>query len=175
MAPVTRRKMSSPERNRVMSLHNDGKSLLDIIDIIGRARTNVQRIIAKYKQCGHIERGKKTGRPPKTTPKEDRQIVRRSLSDRFEAIAKIAPELKVRSDKSVSRFTVSRKIKRAGLHTRVPVSKPLISKKKIRNVGFNLLSNMSCGPMISGLEFIQATNPKSKLSDLTGLLMSGPK
>ena len=73
MASVIRHKMSSPERNRVMSLHNDGKSLSEIADIIGRARTNVQRIIAKYKQYGNIERRKKTGRPHKTTPKEDRQ------------------------------------------------------------------------------------------------------
>ena len=88
MAPVIRRKMLSPDRNRVMSLHNDGKSLSDIADIIGRARTNVQRIVAKYKQYG------------------------RSLRDRFEPIATIARELKVGSDKTVLRFIVSRMIKR---------------------------------------------------------------
>ena len=78
MAPVLRSKMSSPETNRVMSLHNDGKSFSVIAETTGRAHTNAQRIIAKYTQCGHIERRKKTGQPPKTTPKEDRQIASRS-------------------------------------------------------------------------------------------------
>ena len=128
MGPVIRRKLSSPVRNRVTSLHNVGKSLSEIADIIGRARTNVQRIIAKYKQYGHIERGKKTGWPHKTTPKEDRQIIRRSLMDRFEPIATIARELKVGSDKT-PRSLVSRMIKQAGLHIRISVFKSLISEK----------------------------------------------
>ena len=162
MASVARLKMSSPERNRVLSLHNDGKSLSEIAAIIGRARTNVQRIIAKYEQCGHIERGKKTGRPPKTTPKEDWQIVRMSLRDRFKPIANIA-----QSDKTVSRSTVSHRLNRAGLHTHVPVAKPLISKK-IRNLGFSLRRYMSFGQMISGLGFISATNRSLMSSDLTG-------
>ena len=118
MASVIQRKMCFPERNRVISLHNDGKFLLKIADIIGRACTIFQRIIAKYKQCGHIERGKRTGRPPETTLKEDRQIIRSSLRDRFKPIAKIACELKVGSDKTVPRSTASRRIKRADLHTR---------------------------------------------------------
>jgi transposase len=129
MAPVERLRMSSPERNRVLSLHNDGKSLSQIAAIIGRARTNVQRIIAKYKQCKHIERGKKTGRPPKTTAREDRQIVRMSLRDRFKPAGNIAHQFEVESGKTVTRFTVSRRLQCAGLNARVPVSKPLISKK----------------------------------------------
>lgn len=128
MAPVVRCKMSSPERNRVLSLHIDGKSLSEISSMIGRARTNVQRIIAKYKQLGHIETGKRTGRPPKTTPREDRQIVRMSMRDRFKPAAQISRELKVGSSGTVSRSTVTRRLQRAGLKARVPVSKPLISK-----------------------------------------------
>ena len=92
--------MSSSEGNSVMSLHNDGKPLSEIADIIGRARTNVQRIIAKYKQCEHIERGKKPGRPPRITLKVDRQIIR-SQRNRFEPIAKISREFKVGSDETI--------------------------------------------------------------------------
>ena len=130
MVPALRRKMSSSERNRIMSSHNNRKSLSEIADILERARTNDQRVIAKYKQYEHIERGKKTRRPPQITPKDDRQIIIRSQRDRFEPIAKIARELKVGPDETVSRSTVLRMIEQAGLHARVPVSKPLISKKK---------------------------------------------
>ena len=129
MAPVTRCRMSSPERNRVLSLHKEGKSLSEISSMIGRARTNVQRIIAKFKHCGHVKSGKKTGRPPKTTPKEDRKIVRMSMVDRFKTAAEIAREVKLEQDQTVSRSTVTRRLKRVGLEARAPASKPLISKK----------------------------------------------
>ena len=48
MASIERQKISSPEKNRVMYLHNDGKLLSYIAAIIGRTRIYFQRIIAKF-------------------------------------------------------------------------------------------------------------------------------
>ena len=49
--------------------------------------------------------------------------------DRFNTAAKIAREVKLEQDKTVSRSTVTRRLQQVGLEARVPVSKPLISKK----------------------------------------------
>ena len=86
-------------------------------------------MIARYKTENTLEAAPKTGRLPKTSQREDRILVRESLNDRFKSAASIARDFSDRTRKKISRKTVSRRLKAAGLHDRVPVSKPLISKK----------------------------------------------
>ena len=92
--------------------------------------------MARYKQFRTVDTLPKTGTPPKTTVREDRAIVRKSMNDRFNTAAQISREMGVLSGGTVSRTTVSRRLQQAGLRARVPASKPLISKKnqKVRLV-----------------------------------------
>ena len=56
-------------------------------------------------------------------------MVRQSLQDRFKTAAEISREMGETSVGTVSRFTISRRLKEAGLIARTPAKKPLISKK----------------------------------------------
>ena len=89
----------------------------------------VQCIVMQFKATGSTISPPKTGRPCKTSPKQDRLMVRLALKDRFNSAAEISRELNACYDCSVSRKTVSRRLTSAGLNARVPSSKPLISKK----------------------------------------------
>ncbi|XP_076057331.1 uncharacterized protein LOC143034872 [Oratosquilla oratoria] len=127
MAPAKRQQVSEAERNRIVSLHKDELSLSEISRAIGRSRSIVQRIVARFKQSGNVKTLPKTGRPRKTNAREDRTMVRQSMQDRFKTAAEISREMGETSSGTVSRFTVSRRLKQAGLLARVPAEKPLIS------------------------------------------------
>ena len=51
MAAIVRFKMYLPERNHVLSLHNDEKSLSEISAMIESVGTNVESIISKYRNA----------------------------------------------------------------------------------------------------------------------------
>ncbi|XP_076066131.1 uncharacterized protein LOC143039773 [Oratosquilla oratoria] len=129
MAADKRRPVSSQDKQRIVDLHKDGHSNGVIAERIGRSVSVVQRIVAQYKSRGSIISAPKTGRPRKTSVKQDRLMVRLSRKDRFKSAAEISRELNASYDCDVSRKTVSRRLVSAGLNARVPASKPLISKK----------------------------------------------
>ena len=62
MAPAKRRPVSSPEKQRIVDLHNDGMSTYDIVDLVGRSNSIVQHIVAKFKTSGSIESSPRTSR-----------------------------------------------------------------------------------------------------------------
>lgn len=129
MAADKRRPVSTPDKQRIVDLHKDGHSNGEIAGRIGRSVSVVQRIVAQYKSTGAIISPPKTGRPRKTSVKQDRLMVRLSRKDRFKSAAEISRELNASYDCDVSRRTVSRRLGSAGLAARIPASKPLISKK----------------------------------------------
>ena len=129
MAAAKRRPVSTQDKQRIADLHKGGHSNGVIAERIGRSVSVVQRIVSQYKSTGSFISPPKTGRPCKTSVKQDRLMVRLSQKDRFKSAAEISRELNVSYDCDVSRKTVSQRLASAGLNARVPASKPLISKK----------------------------------------------
>lgn len=129
MAPSTRKALSSNEKEIILAHHKEKKSVTEISNIVKRSKSVVHRVINKYKQTNSLEAKPKTGRPPKTSSREDRKIVSMSKKDRFATAASISREFSEETGNTISRKTVSRRLRSVGLHARVPASKPLISKK----------------------------------------------
>ena len=129
MAADKRRPVTSQDKQRIVDLHKDGHSNVVIAERIGRAVSVVQRIVAQFKSSGSLNSPPKTGRPRKTSVKQDRLMVRLARQDRFKSAAEISRELNASYNCDVSRKTVSRRLVSAGFNARVPASKPLISKK----------------------------------------------
>ena len=102
MAPAKRVQVSDEEKNNSLSLHKDNLSLSEISRATGKSRSVVQRIISRFKQSGYVKAMPKTGRPRKTTVREDRMMVRQSLQDRFKTAAEISREMGKTSDGTVS-------------------------------------------------------------------------
>ena len=128
MAPAKRVQVSVAEKN-ILSLHKHNLSLSEISRATGKSRSVVQRIMSRCKQSGDVKALPKTGRPRKTTVRGNRMMVRQSLQDQFKTAAEISRQMGETSGGTVSRFTVSRRLKEAGLIARTPAKKPLISKK----------------------------------------------
>ena len=76
-----------------------------------------------------LEPKPRTGRPPMTTNREDRMIIKMSLKDRFDTATSISHAFCKQTGKPISRKTVSRKLNKEKLVARIPCCKPLIAKK----------------------------------------------
>ncbi|KAK6011625.1 transposase, partial [Ostertagia ostertagi] len=74
----------------------------------------------------------RTGRPRCTSSKQDRRIVRRSKADPRLTAVDIATEFNMNEGTNLSRQTVGRRLKDAGIHGRRPAKKPFISSKNRR-------------------------------------------
>ena len=80
-------------------------------------------MIALYKPENTLEAASKTGRPTKTPQRQERILVRESFNDCFKYAASISRDFSDRT-KKISRKTVSRRLKAAGLQDRLPVYNP---------------------------------------------------
>lgn len=83
----------------------------------------------KYKINLHVENKPRSGRPRKTTAKQDRLIIRKSKADPKLTSMAIHTDLKENHGIQVHVSTVKRRLAEAGLHGRRPSKKPLISAK----------------------------------------------
>ena len=109
--------------------HDDEMSIRAIAEHVKRHKSVVSDILAKYDKCNSTTAGISSGRPRITSKTDDNTLVRLSKKDRFQTAASISREVGHNHGMQVSRNTVSRRLKEAGLNSRSPAVKPLISKK----------------------------------------------
>lgn len=81
--------LSNSQRNIIIFLHKEGKSLRDIAKRVGCSRNGVHVTIRRYLETGGVDERKKPGRRRLSTPRDDKVLVRLSLKDRH----KTSPEL----------------------------------------------------------------------------------
>ena len=89
----------------------------------------VGRVVKSYNDTGKIVSAFKTGRPRKTSAREDRIMQRMSLKVPFKSCTEIKRVMNSTSCVNVSRQTVSRRLQEIGLFNRTPRKKPLVSSK----------------------------------------------
>jgi transposase len=96
------------QRASIVTAHNFGESISDLARTMKVAYTTIQRAIDKYKATQEVGRKLGSGRPRKTTKKQDRKIIRAISKNR-----KItSPEILVETDiQNVSDKTIRRRIK----------------------------------------------------------------
>ncbi|CAI9723845.1 Transposable element Tc1 transposase [Octopus vulgaris] len=97
--------------------------------VSGTTLSAILRVLKIYEEPEGLELKKATGRPCKTTMRDDRAMKRYILKNPFGTAAGIFKKIKVNSGTEVSRFIVSRRLKEFGLKTCSSATKPTISKK----------------------------------------------
>ena len=109
----------------------------EISEKVKRSKSVVGRVVKSYSDTGKIVSAFKTGRPRKTSAREDRIMQRMSLKDRFKSCPEIKRVMNSTSCVNVSRPTVSRRLQEIGLFNRTPRKKPLVcSKNKKKRLEF---------------------------------------
>ena len=107
------------------------RSTAEVADTFNVSQRQVQRIRKSYEETGDIFDKPRSGRPCKTTAREDRLLARKSKASPFSTAAELhetwSPEV------PVSTRTVCRILSRNGLHVRISAQKPALNKRQLKN------------------------------------------
>ena len=124
-----RQKLYYSVRQAIVKLHKEKHTIREISEKVKCSKSVVGRVVKSYNDTGKIVSAFKTGRPRKTSAREDRIMQRMSLKDRFMSCTEIKRVMNSTSCVNVSRQTVSRRLQEIGLFNRTPWKKPLVSSK----------------------------------------------
>lgn len=115
-------------RKLILKHRNEGKTLREIGNIIGKPHSTVQRVLDNFKTTGNLLSKRRTGRPKILTPREERIIINKvKLNPKVNAPT-IAADIGTSENKKVSPETIRNVLRRANYHGRVARRKPWISK-----------------------------------------------
>ncbi|OXA56016.1 Transposable element Tc1 transposase [Folsomia candida] len=123
------KELSLEQRGKIISLHQKGLRYIKISQKTKFKVPAIQRIIQKWKSTGSVANKRRTGRKRKTTPRIDRQILKKINSNRFLSAPKIVEEIQSQHGVSISNQTVRNRIKEQGYKGAVARKKPFISKR----------------------------------------------
>lgn len=114
-----------------------GSSHRVVANQFGVSKAGVTGIMKRFQQRGAVVIKKSTGRPKKTTVKQDRILIKLSKEDPRKSAIQLLTELREKYQVNVSVDTVKRRLRSVGLYGRRPAKKPLISvKNRIARVQF---------------------------------------
>lgn len=115
-------KLSYPEMQNILKKHG-----------IQIPLSTIQRIGYQFKTTGSVKRKPGSGRPRKTTSRENNRLKFEVIKDRKKTITKLAEEFKNGNNETVSRKTIARRLKDLGFASMRCARKPFYSKKNIKD------------------------------------------
>jgi len=120
----------SPETKVQIIKNLNSKSAAEVANIFNVSKRSVERIQKRFQETGDVHDKPRTGRPRRTTSREDRLLVRQSRASPFAT----STELNERwsPENPVSKRTIRRILARNGLHGRIAVQKPALSKRHLK-------------------------------------------
>ena len=121
-------KLTERERLRVVQLKSEGLTHRAIAQQIGCSNSTVSDLVKKMDEEGTIRDRKTTGRPRKTTEKDDQFIALLAKQDPCQTSKQLAETIATGSV-NVSHHTVLRRLRERGLHSRIQRGKPLLTEK----------------------------------------------
>ena len=86
---MVRRKLSIAERWQAVGMSQTGLSNRRVAQRVGVHHSVIDRLMDRFQATGTVEDRPRSGRPRKTTPREDRLIARRARRDNFTTAGRI--------------------------------------------------------------------------------------
>ena len=127
------RNLSLEERAAIVTLHKEGYNQTAISRKLSVSRSAIQEIIRKKNETGTVADRKRSGRPRKTTERQDEYLVLSSRRNKRATAAQLRKELENATGINVSKTTVKVRLHEAGIRGCVAVRKPLLSEKHRKN------------------------------------------
>ena len=125
-------------KNRIARLRQSKLTYKQIFDILRKENVTtslsaVKRIGQRFEIEGSVKRKCESGRPRASTFKDDHRLKMTVLKDRKKTYVDHSKEFKTADEKSLSRMTISRRMKEMGFSSKRCAKKPLLSKKNIND------------------------------------------
>lgn len=119
-----------PETKALIIKRLKTRSTAEVADTFNVSQRQVQRIRKRFEETGDVFDKPRSGRPRKTTAREDRLLSRKSKASPFSTAAELhqawSPQV------PVSTRTVCRILSRNGLHGRISAQKPALNKRQLK-------------------------------------------
>lgn len=107
------------------------KSPAEVADIFNVSKRQVERIRKRFEETGEVHDRPRSGRPRKTTVREDRLLVRQSRASPFSTAAEL--QYNWSPETPVSTRTVCRILSHSGLNGRISAQKPALNRRQLKN------------------------------------------
>ena len=143
---MPRRRIPENVRWQIIGMHGAGMSCRNTGVNLGINRTVISRLVRKHADTGHVKDRSRHGRPRKTTPRDNRDLVR--LARRTPMTT--APVLRLHwgAGVRVPNSTIRRRLRTAGLKARRPIRRPFLTDrhKQVRLVWCGARCNWNLKP-----------------------------
>ncbi|GFY23298.1 transposable element Tcb2 transposase [Trichonephila clavipes] len=116
-----RRHLDAFTRGRIIGKLEEGRSVTSVAAEFGIAHSIVSRLWRQFQTTGTAIRAFSSGRPRGTTPADDRYIDLQARRNRRQTAGEIARHTTQAAGRTISRFTVARRLHGGGLFARRPV------------------------------------------------------
>ena len=124
---VRRRKLSEADRGRAVAWIQSGFTYRTIAGRLGVSPSVICRLKQRLQTTGRLKDRSRPGRPRLTDVRTDRFIVRQALTKRTNTANRIRNLVRVTANLNVSKNTVRRRLRAAGLSSRVPARRPRLT------------------------------------------------
>lgn len=114
-------RLTMVERERAVGMLQAGMNCATIARQMAVSKSTLTRLAQRLQTTGHIRDRPRSGRPRETTPAQDRHMRVLHLRNRFQLCRETAVTVQGLHNISVSRETVRRRLKDAGIRARRPV------------------------------------------------------
>ena len=110
-------RLTAEQRERAIGMLQLGASHSHVARIMGCSKKTITRLMTRFRTTGRTADRPRTGRPPVTTPQEDRHLRVLHLRNRFLTVTSSAT---TSLTQQVSRRTISRRLRRFGIRAYRP-------------------------------------------------------
>lgn len=119
--------VTNAQRQTIINMRQAGVTVTRIALQLNFSRWTVSRICRRFNQTGSAAKKLKTGRTPKTTPRDDRILRRMAMANQFQSLGRLNATWSQQIQIQTSMKTARRRLSHFGLHSRIARRKPLIS------------------------------------------------
>ena len=120
-------RLSVERRTEIITLHKIGWNEVDIANNVHCSQSCVSKVIKRFGQYQSVEDRPQSGRPRCTTPREDSYMLLQVNKNRFISLPKLHASLPSHIRNKVSRKTIGRRLREAGMKARVARKKPKLT------------------------------------------------
>ena len=114
-------------RHEVFALAREGIKQGAIAARVGLTRATVNHILKRHAATGSLVPGKSSGAPRKTTPRQDRALLRMVRQDRFLSARALTARMSNLYGMRAGRTTVNNRLLSRGYRAHRPTTKPLLT------------------------------------------------
>ena len=122
-----RRKLSNFDRARAVAWFQDGVTKREVTRRLQVSISVIVRLIQRYTATGRVQERRRSGRPKKTNPREDRLIEQQALQARTASSSIIRRHMRMAANINISQQTIRNRLHGFNLRSRRPAVRPRLT------------------------------------------------